>query len=256
MAVFAFGGAATSGVATDAHPTTGAFCLPLTLVPGKANAIEVRVQDPVLGTSEAATLTVVQKSCTPEESLGTGGVVEEPAKSKNVAIGATGKSKDSPETGNLGFLTDGKSSTVAAWKGGSVWCNWCDYDGWVTIKLDRLYEVEKIVVRWRDSKGNGTSFGKEYKVLVSPMSDPGDPNLKNGYWEEVGSTSSGDGGVDTYNLASKKPVVQHVALWLQQDDYPWTKEFVGKEEFAIAELEVWDAPKKSGPPPAPASVCQ
>jgi len=137
-----------------------------------------------------------------------------------------------------------------------VWCNWCDYEGWTMITLEKLVEVEKIVVRWRDAEGAGTDFGREYKVLVSTVSEPPDPNLDDGYWVEIAAVTEGNGGMDLFDLAATRPLVKHVALWLQQDAYPWTKEFIGKESFAVAEIEVWDAPKKAELPPPAAGICE
>lgn len=260
VSVFAFGGAAVSGVSTDTDPGTGNFCLPVPLLAGKTNIIEVSAQDPELGVSEAATVTVVQKACSDgENEFPAGSTDTTKPVSKNVAFGAPAASKDKPKEGNGGFLTDEKASTWALYKQNLAWynpINWTDYNGWVTIKLDKVYEIQKIVVRWRDKSGSGDSYGKKYKVLVSAMSDPGDPNLDNGYWEKVADVSNGDGGVDTYDLAAKKPLTRHVALWLQQDGQDWTSEWRGEEEFAIAEIEAWDAPKSSGPPPVAPGVCQ
>ena len=244
--VFVMGGLSTSGIATDAHPTTGRFCLDVPLKKGAVNTLEVRAQDPTLGLSEAVTIVVTQSACKDDAPT----VPPEEPKSQNVALGIKGKSSQTPNMGNEGFLTDGKTSTVMELHVASSWyCPWCDVDGWTSIKLDKLTEVEKIVVKWRDSSGNGTAYGKKYKVLVSSMSDPGDPSITNGYWTAVGEVTEGDGGIDTYDLKSQKPLAQHVAIYLQADasgsvTNGWY------EYFAIAELEVWDAPKKTTPTPS------
>jgi hypothetical protein len=245
--VFVMGGLATSGIATDAHPTTGRFCLDVPLKKNSSNTLEVRAQDPKLGMSDAVTVVVTHSTCKDDAPV----VPPEEQKSRNVALGIKGSSSKTPEEGNEGFLTDGKTSQSVvytqdlwSWGGG-------DANIWVRIKLEKLTELEKIVVRWRDSNGSGSSYGGRYKVIVSPMSDPGDPNIKNGYWTEVGNITEGDGGTDSFDLKAQKPVVQQVALWLQKDGSTnW------QESFAISELEVWDAPKKSTPTPTPqANTC-
>lgn len=236
--VIVFGGS-TSALSTDANPLTGRFCMDVLLVKDSSNSLQLRAQDPTLGMSDAVTVTVAHSSnCTDDA---TKPPVEQP-KSKNVAIGAPGTSKDSAEEGNAGFLTDGDSATFVRYAKVCHWyssptCHFEDYNGWVYITLDKLYEVDKIVVRWKDSDGD---FGKEYKILVSSMSAPGDPDLKNGYWTEVATIKDGDGDEDSFDLKSGKILAQHVALWLQNDGATSSS-----ENFSIAELEVWDVPQGS-----------
>jgi hypothetical protein len=238
--VFAMGGLETSGVSTDAHPTTGRFCLDVRLKPGAENVIEVRAQDPELGLSEPDTVTVRQGTCSTNDVPPT---VEEP-QPENVALGQKARASKTADSGNEGFLTDGKTSTVVTYSGG--W-GWTDAAVWVTVKLPKLTEVGKIVVKW------GSDYAAKYKVLVSAMTDPGDPDLKNGYWTEVKSFDAGDGGTDTVDLKDSKPPAQHVALWMNQDGKGWT----WGETFALAELEVWDVPKKTtAAPTVPANTCQ
>ena len=244
--VFVVGGLATSGLATDAHPSSGRFCLDVTLKPGQENLLELRAQDPVLGLSEAVMVRVTHDKCGAGDDL-----PKDPAptvSAKNVALGAKGSSSPSPSKGNESFLTDGDPKTVAEFSGGYLGFA---FDGWTTIKLDKLVEVEKIVVRWRDTKGGSSEyFGKEYKVLVSSMSDPGDPNLDNGKWIEIKNISDGDGGMDKFDLKSSKPLAQHVAIWMKQDGSSWT----WKETFAVSEIEVWNTPKTTTPPPSTATT--
>ena len=237
--VFVMGGLATSGIATDAHPTTGRFCIDVPLKKGSVNTIEVRAQDPVLGVSEPTTVSVThggtcQDDVTPPP---------DPPKSKNIALNLPVRTSKSEDKGNPGFLTDGNSSTVAVYSGGS-WTS--DANIWLTMKLEKLMAVEKIVVRWRDNSSSSEhQYAVKYKVLISTKSDPGDPNLDNGYWTPVAEVTSGDGGVDTFDLKTTKPQAQHVAVWLQQDgaSYTWS------ETFAVAEIEVWDVPKTVTPIP-------
>jgi hypothetical protein len=244
--VFVMGGLSTSGIATDAHPTTGRFCLDVPLKKNGSNTLEVRAQDPTLGLSEAVTVVVSHSSCKGDAPV----VPPEEEKSENVALGIKGKSSQTPNLGNEGFLTDGKSSTVMELHVASDWyCPVCDVAAWTSIKLEKLTEVEKIVVKWRDSSGNGTAYGKKYKVLVSSMSDPGDPSITNGYWTAVGEASEGDGGIDSYDLKSSKPLALHVAIFFLADasGSVWNGWY---EYFAVSELEVWDAPKKTTPTPS------
>lgn len=251
------GGAAASGVIGSANVVDGRFCVPIKLQAKRANQIQVVAQDEVLGLSDAATITVIQEDCSGGGGeFKDGGVTDGGGTpSHNVALGALGKARDVPDKGNLGFLTDGKISSWVSWSGAGLPCNWCDYKGWVMITLDELVEIQRIVIKWRDSEGNGTDYGKEYKILYTAVTEPPDPNLDDGYWVVAKDITEGLGGVDLHDLKSIKPIAKHVALWLLQDAYPWSKEFTGEEVFAIAEIEVWDAPKGTGPPPPPPSPC-
>ncbi len=237
--VFVVGGGATSGIATDAHPTTGRFCLDIPLKKGMANDLEVRAQDPVLGLSEAVKITVTQGSCqddiTPPPT--------EEVKPKNVALGVKARASKAADKGNEGFLTDGNSSTVTEYSGGDWYNPFADANVWITFKLEKLTELSRIVVRWDGSAG--TSFGGQYKVLVSSMSDPGDPNLNNGYWTEIANITAGDGGSDDFDLKSSKPVAQHVAVWMLKDGNNGMTGYY--EYFRVAEIEAYDAPKKQTP---------
>jgi hypothetical protein len=232
VAVYAMGGLETSGVTKDTNPSTGRFCMNVRLKAGQSNIIEVRVHDPVLGDSDATTVTVKQSACHDD-----GTPTPTTPKPTNVATGIKGRASQAADQGNEGFLTDGNASTFARYAAG--WA-WTDADIWVTIKLTKLTEISKIVVKW-----GATNWGSKYKVLVSAIGDPGDPNLKNGYWTEVKNFDAGAGGTDTIDLTSSKPVAQHVALWLLQDGGSWT----WSETFDLAELEVWDSPKATSPTP-------
>jgi hypothetical protein len=236
--VIVFGGA-SSAVSTDAHPVTGRFCLDVPLVKNTTNTLQIRAQDPILGLSQPVTRTVNHSGSCGDDVPDT---TPDQPKAKNIALGSTGKSKDTPEEGNVGFLTDGDAKTFVKFSGGMAFTS---YGGWVYIKLDKVYTVGKIVVKWRDSNGNGEEYGQGYKVLISPMSDPGDPDLKNGYWTTVADIQNGDGGTDDFDLKSSKPIAQYVALWLDNDGNGSITDWY--DQFAISEIEVWDVPQTSAP---------
>jgi hypothetical protein len=235
--VFVIGGG-TSGLATDAHPVTGRFCMDVPLKKNTVNNFEVRAQDPILGMSEPEMVSISHTTCNDDVPDPT----PEQVPSQNVALGAQGTESESPDEGNVGFLTDGKASTSVTYSGGY---GWGDFGGWVSLKLDKVYMASKIVVRWRDgSSSGGSEYGAKYSVLYSSMSDPGDPDLKNGYWTVI-EMNSGDGGEDLFSLESSKPLIRHVAIWMKQDGASWT----WSETFAIAEVEVWDAPQQGATTP-------
>ncbi|MCK5796478.1 MAG: hypothetical protein KAI47_04815 [Deltaproteobacteria bacterium] len=256
------GGAAASGVVGSASPTDGRFCVPVTLRPGQVNNLQVLAQDPTRGLSKPAMVAVRQDDCTGNGEFKDAGVNDAGEPSRNVALGVVGKSKEPPVKGNLGFLTDGKTTDWIMWKGSKNWyCGWCDYGGWVMLTLEQLYEVEKIVVMWRDHKGTGNDYGKEYQVLYTAISEPPDPNLDDGYWSVAKAFTEGEGGIDTIDLKSiGNPLIRHVALWFQQDARSYITESgtfgTIDESFAITEIEIYNRPKKSGPPPTPPGVCQ
>jgi len=243
--VIVFGG--SSSVSTDANPSTGRFCLDVPLVKNSANTLQIRAQDPILGMSDPVTRSVTHSgNCNDDVPNPT----PDPVKSKNVALGSTGKSSQTPDEGNEGFLTDGDTAKPVVYSGG--W-TLSDPDIWTYIKLDKVYMLEKIVVKWRDGvQAGGSSYGKIYHVLVSSMSDPGDPDLKNGYWTEVAKIDNGDGDTDTFDLKSTKPLAQYVAVWMKGDGQTswWS------ETFALTEIEVWDSPQQtSTPTPTTTNTC-
>jgi hypothetical protein len=230
--VFVVGGG-TTGLATDTHPVTGRFCMDVPLNTGTLNTLTIRAQDPVLGMSDPVVRTVTHSdSCDTNSDPQPDPTPEQPA-TKNVALGSEARDATPPETGNIDFLTDGDDKTVVTYQGGYAWL---DFKGWVSIRLDAIYMISRIVVKWRDGAvEGGDSYASKYKVLVSSESDPGDPNLDNGRWTVVGDISQGVGGVEEHDLTDTKPMVQHVALWLEKDAADWT----WSETFAIGEVEVW-----------------
>ena len=253
--VFAHGGRATSGIATDANPTTGRFCLPIPLKLDDENKIEVYVQDTNGAVSKAVERTIRHTSDTSACADSTQRPPSTPAgdaEPDNIALGASGDSEPTPDKGNNDFLTDGKSDTVAIFEGGDFYWPWGDLNGWVSIPLEKPTQLSKVVVRWRDKEGDEDEYyGEEYKLLVSKLSDPGKPNIDNGKWKILEEVTDGDGGEDSFDLSNYNEHVRHVALWLQQDG---TYKVLGwTEVFAIAEIEVWDVPKQTSGPTATAS---
>jgi hypothetical protein len=254
--VFVIGG--LSPIATDPDPLTGRFCVPVQLNPGQTNELIVRAQHPDKGVSNPVTVTVVQNACTGggDDAAPQNTVEQEP--SKNVALHAPVQSKDVPEEGNDSLITDNDTTTFALWADWPWVCWSTSYDGWVWVKLEKLTELKKIVIQWRDAKGIGIGYGQEYKILISPMADPGEPSLTNGKWIELRNVIDGDGGKDTFNLDSEIPVAQHVALWLIQDGRStvsnWT---LCSNDFAVSEVQVWDMPKTVSSPSTPSknNVC-
>lgn len=246
--VFAKGGLEMSGIATDPNPATGRFCLDVRLKLGQDNLIEVRAMDPVLGESNPETVTVKQTTCGKDD----GQPPVEQAQPQNVALGLKARTNLSPEQGNEGFITDGNAKTWAQFN--TAFWTWGDPPVWITIKLAKLTELSSIVVKWRDGNGNGTAYGQEYKVLISTVAEPGDPNVDNGMWTDIKSYEDGVGATNTVDLKSTKPSALHVALWLLHDG---NNSLTGWEEtYALSELEVWDNPKTSTTPIGPANTCQ
>lgn len=230
-------------ISTDPNLVSGAYCADVPLVKGKLNTLQVYAHDPKLGVSKAVVVKVTHNKCNDDIKN-----PDQPApKSKNVALGVKATASETASQGNETFLTDGDSSTTAVYGGG--W-GWMGTEIWVMLKLDKLAEVEKVVVKWRDKNGDSTHyFGKAYKVLVATGSGIGDPDLKNGYWTQLSDVTAGDGGLDTFDYSSTKPLAQYVALWMEWDgsSASWG------ETFAISEIEVWEAPRKTTTTPPPSS---
>lgn len=250
--VFAVGGEATAGSTDEANRTTGKFCIPVALQKGVTNKIEVRAQHPALGVSPPAIIHITHRTncdTTKDDVSGTKKTASATS-SHNVAQGQGVKSKDTPESGTNSSVTDGDKSSYVTFKGGGGWKFWQSYDGWVSIRLDKVYGLKKVIVRWKDSSGSGSAYGKEYRVLVSGVSKPGDPSLDGGDWQEIKHVSDGDGGKDVLEFGGKTPVAQHVAIWLQYDGANSIS-----ETFRLSEVEVYNTVDKTTSFPQQTSVC-
>ncbi len=225
-------------IAADPSGISGSYCAMVNLKPNQVNTLQIFAHDPKYGLSDPVTVKITHAKCKDDAPT----VPTDTPKSKNVALGMKGKASVTAESGNENFITDGKSSTTATYSGGWGWGISGSTDVWVSIKLEKLVEASKIVVKWRDSKGDSTSYyGYKYRVLVA-TGTPTDPNVKDGYWTEIAAVTDGNGGIDLFDLKNTKPLVQHVALYLEKDGASsWS------HHFSIAEVEVWDTPKKSSP---------
>lgn len=231
--VYALGGASTSDIRT-ANPPDGHFCIDVPLRKNQVNELEVWAKHPELGPADPVKITVIHDDgapgCTAPEQP-----TEEPPATElpNVAQGARVASKDSPFENSSNLVTDGDPKTWAAWGGGDWYNPWSSYNGWVMVALDQVVEVEKVVVRWRDSKGVGEQqFGKEYELWYSAM-DSGTFDKNSGMWvtPSNGHVTAGDGGKDEFSL--KGEPVREIALLLLQDGADSYN-----ENFAIAEIEI------------------
>lgn len=229
--VLVTGGA--TDVSAEPNATTNQYCVDVPLRQNQVNTLKIFSHDAVCGLSPAVQIKVSHTKCKDDGK----DPPKDPPKSKNVALGMKPLASKTAEAGNETFLTDGDATTVAVYKGGGPWIS---ADIWVQIKLEKITEVSKIVVKWRDKKGDSTAhYAKEYKVLVATGSSITDPNLKDGYWTQLRTITAGDGGIDTHDVSGQKPLAQYVALWLEFDDGgSWS------ETFAISEIEVWDVPKQ------------
>ena len=99
------------------------------------------------GASAPTSISIIQDDCTEQDDFKDAGV-DGGTPSRNVALGMLSKSKEPPEKGNFGFLTDGKTNSFVLWKGSANWyCGWCDYDSWMMLTLDKLAKIQKIVVQ-------------------------------------------------------------------------------------------------------------
>jgi len=214
------------GGAGAALPVTvgsdGRFCIEVLLSPDSLNSITFSPVDANGCPGQALVRTIEHKTCAQPDAGAT--VI-------NVAQGAAVVTESTPSKGQNGDMVDGKTETVVEYTGG--W-GWTDANIWVGIALGQPVELQKIVVRWRDSKGSGCDYGGSYKIATSAYSDPGKMDLNSGMWTLLQEISAGDGGDDSFDLSSSKPLAQHVALLLQGNGCNgWS------ETFAIAEVEVW-----------------
>ena len=222
------------------NPTTGKFCVDVNLMLNQVNTLQVfsfnqgALSDPV-------SIQVTQKKCKDDINP------KDPPKKtpKNVALGATVTASKTPKSGNVTMITDGKTTTPVVVE----FYDWGSTTAWVMIKLDKLYEVDKVVVHWRDSTGSGKDYGKQYKILIG-QKPTSDPNITDGMWVEKSTVTDGDGGKDTFDYSNSKSLTQTVALWLEENAGTglW-------ETFAITEVEVWMTPPGTTTPPITDKTC-
>lgn len=223
----------------SANPSTGRFCVDVFLNKKSVNTLQIfsfkagQMSDPV-------TIKVTHKDCKNE-------FPKDPPKPqpKMVSQGAKVTSSSTPKSGNVTMLTDGKSSASAVFE----FYDWGGTTAWVLVKLDKLYEIDKVVVRWRDSKGSGSHYGTKYQVLIAQKPTT-DPNLTDGIWVPKSTVTDGDGGNDVFDYKNSKSLTQNIAIWLEENGGTglW-------ETFALTEIEVWTTPAGTTVPPPKYKTC-
>ena len=237
-----------TGGAENAHgkplPGSGRYCVDVKLNSKVSNTLSVFAHNTAGKLSTAVTVNVLQKKCGDDVDAGT----PPPPKPKNVGLGAKAMTSVTPKSGNVSMLTDGKTGTPVVLERFKMTGT---ADIWVKITLDKVSEVEKVVVRWRDGAGSGDKHYATVYRLLTAVSPSTDPNITDGYWTEVSKITAGDGGTDTFDLKTQKPYLRHIALWLEEDgkSSPY-------QTFALTEIEVWQtAPKSTKPPPPKTKTC-
>jgi len=211
--------------------TDGSFCIEVQLAPDTQNSVTFHPVDASGCPGQSVVQAIQHASCSPTDAT---------TAADNTALGATvlgsGTHKGQPTD-----LVDGKLDTVVQYQGGG-W-GFDDAGIRVQIALGRPVLVEKIIVRWRDAKGQGCDYGKEYRLATSDLANSGELSSSGGSWTEVASVSDGDGGEDSYAM-TQGTTVQHVGLELKNNGCQgW------HETFALREVEVWGRePGASAPP--------
>jgi hypothetical protein len=211
----------------------GSFCIEVMLNPDSKNVIALNPIDAAGCPGKNTTITITHETCAQPDA----GVTL-----KNLALEMPVTSNTKPGEGENSFLNDGKSTTVVKYTGGWGISN---AEIRVSVALAKPSQIEEIVVRWKDSSGNGCDYATEYLVLYSSVTSAGEPNT-NGPWTIIKDVKSGAGGEETYDLSAKKPLAQHVGLILNKNGCTtWS------ESFILAELEVWGKDPDSVPVPPP-----
>ena len=225
--VLVTGGAKDQSVVADR--VLGTFCMDVELKPGQLNHLEVYLHHPERGLSGVHPITVEQQPCKLPAPVST-----------NVALGAKVVVHAPDVMGEPGHLTDGKTGTVLVLRGNVVW----NKPVWAHVRLLKSVEVHKVKVRWRDREGDPSQdFATSYRLMMAAGQYLVDPNLKDGYWTEVGSVTAGKGGDETFDFSKSTPVAQHLVLWMEDSAGPDTI----NPAFALAEVEIWTVPKQAKP---------
>jgi hypothetical protein len=220
--------------------------LPVKLNAGQVNSIEVRSQDPVSGMSEPAIVTITHTSCGAQDS-GVPASSDSGARSVNVAFRAQTTGQDTPVMNNYTFVTDGNLQNFVEVAGGGI----TSYKGWIKVSFETVQQIQRVVIHWRDNSTSTTkSYGKKYYVLSATLADASAPNLTDGHWTKEKEYTAGAGGIDEIVL-ERRPLIRHLALYLEEDG-EW--DYIGKERFAIAEIEAYNVPVNQPPPPPP-QIC-
>jgi len=206
-----------------AQPATvgsdGRFCLEVPLTPDSQNTLTLFAVDAGGCPGQSLVHTVEHRSCDQPDT---------PTASVNAALGA-GVTGSSPNSGDAHSLVDGKLETEVTYKGGSWGFN--DASIKIDIALPKQVELERIIVRWKDSKGNGCNYAADYEVAISDSIDPG--KVGDGPWTQVVKITDGDGGEDNHQLTTN-PKARHVGLVLKNNGCStWS------ESFTLLEVEVW-----------------
>lgn len=202
----------------------GSFCIEVQLVADSSNSLTFTPVDRTGCEGQGLVQTIQHSS-----SCSTGGsAASSSGPTSNVAQGQTVIVSTSPDSGKDAHLVDGKLDTVVRYKAG--WAATAA-DIRIDLALSRPYQVEAIIVRWEDSKGDGCDYASEYDVATSVQPSPG--KVGEGGWVAVEAVTSGDGGEDRFDLTAK-PTVQHVGLKLRHNGCTsWS------ETFTLREIEVW-----------------
>lgn len=223
------------GTAKPAHvDTKGRFCVEVNLKQGQANTITFIPYDATSCPGPQAKAAITHKPCIKPDAG---------APSLNVAPDATVSASKKPSKGANTEINDKDIFTVVEYSDG--W-GWGEVNIWIKLALKTPVVLDRIVVKWRDAKGNGCDYASKYRLLASPNSNPGEPDLKQGVWTEIVHETKGDGGTDTVYPKSSGTLAAHVALYLHSNGCNgWT------ETFAISDLEIWGQNPNLIPQPQP-----
>lgn len=202
----------------------GSFCVEVQLTADSSNSLTFTPVDRAGCEGQGLVQTIQHSSSCSAGPSGSSSA----GPSTNVAQGTSVIVSASPDSGKDLYLVDGKLGTVVRYKAG-----WgpTSADIQIDLALSKAYQVEVIIVRWQDSKGNGCDYAAAYDVATSVQPSPG--KVGEGGWTTAAAVTDGDGGEDRFDLTAQ-PAVQHVGLKLRYDGCTsWS------ESFTLREIEVW-----------------
>ncbi|MCB9556825.1 MAG: discoidin domain-containing protein [Deltaproteobacteria bacterium] len=240
------GGASTSGATAAVDPTTGSFCVPVRLVKGQLNQLQVYAKTP--GALSTATEISVEQTGVDCET-GNRPTEPTPTKPKNVLAGMLGEASllGSGGTANAASFTDGDATTWASLKGPAS--GYSNDPAWVKYKLPKASILSSVRIVW----GTDDYYGVEYKILVNNSENAGDPNPGQDGWQEIKDVTDGKGGVDEWSFANKTIQARQIAFYMIDDS---AKYWVPQGDwYRIAELEVYLRQESNVVASQPQSVC-
>ena len=168
------------------------------------------------------------------------------AKPTNLAKGKNIISNTAPNSGSNSYAIDGSLSSVVRYEFSDIEISeTCDQCAWIRVDLGKAYVVSKFRVRW--AQGETTEFARWFKILTAKSTPAKNPDCKvNAGWVNTHEETS---GIAVPKDITVQPVTTRYAV-LQMCENAGG-DWMGRENFKLAEFEVWGVDSGATTPPKP-----